>query len=69
MVDPAKFRWRVGAAPVKKIRCEDWQARANTGPGSDVCTHLRADAVLEARVHDDGRGIGWSLGADLRQFR
>jgi hypothetical protein len=69
VVDPAKFRWKVGAQPVKKIRCEDWPARANPWPGSDVCTHLPADAVFEARVYDDGKGVGWSLGADIWQFR
>ncbi|BBC31109.1 hypothetical protein SGFS_024030 [Streptomyces graminofaciens] len=68
-VSPDKFRWRVGAQPVKKIRCEDWPAKANPWPGTDVCTHLPADAVWEARVYDDGKGVGSAIYGSVWQFQ
>lgn len=63
------FRWKVGEQPVKKIRCEDWPAKANPWPGKDVCTQIPADAVFEARVYDDGSPTESSIGADIYQFQ
>ncbi|MFJ2608732.1 hypothetical protein ACIQOU_08945 [Streptomyces sp. NPDC091279] len=69
-VNPSKFRWKVGAQPVRKITCEQWPAVANPWPGTDVCTQIPADAVFEARVYEDGRGpAGWSIGASVWQFQ
>lgn len=68
-VDADKFSWEVGAQPVKKIRCEDWPAKANPWPGTDVCESLPADAVFEARVYDDGKGVGSSFYGAVQQFQ